>query len=139
MFDNWDDDYANSIADAPRTIYCIECDAGYSSEDSECPECGCEDFGDTRKFLCSHCNAEACGDAYCNRCGNRINYDYDNLQKDSMDFANPGGNSALRAATPNNPRIFPCPDCGEPDKLTPSDRAHSYCCDECADHKERGW
>lgn len=57
---------------------------------------------------------------------------------DALDFADPGGNSALRAAGPGNPRNLPCPDCGSPDRLTPKDVALGYCCDSCADRKERG-
>lgn len=55
-----------------------------------------------------------------------------------LEFANPSGNSALRAATASNPRNLPCPTCGEPDKLTAKDRALSYQCDACADRAERG-
>jgi hypothetical protein len=54
------------------------------------------------------------------------------------DFADPGGTSALRAATRNNPRNLPCPTCGEPNRLTPADRARGYQCDTCADRDERG-
>ena len=53
-------------------------------------------------------------------------------------FAHPGGNSALRAAGPRNPRNLPCPTCGEPDRLTPADRARGYQCDACADSDEGG-
>lgn len=139
--DDWDDDYINSIADAPKKVYCSECGSGYWIDEDQycCPECDSEEFTQMKKYSCNHCGAEVHGDAYCDRCGNRINYDYDNLQVDSMHFADPGGNSALRAATPSNPRIFPCPDCGQPDRLTPSDKEKDYCCDTCADIKERGW
>lgn len=65
-------------------------------------------------------------------------YDHDDYEDRSM-FADPGGNSALRAATRNNPRNLPCPTCGEPNRLTPEDKARSYQCDECADMMERGW
>lgn len=54
-------------------------------------------------------------------------------------FADPGGKSALRAASKRNPRNLPCPNCGEPNRLTPADRARSYQCDSCADKAERGW
>lgn len=57
---------------------------------------------------------------------------------DGVGFAEPGGNSALRAATPENPRNLPCPTCGEPDRLTPIDRQRGYQCDQCADSLERG-
>lgn len=55
---------------------------------------------------------------------------------DDDDFADPGGRSALRAATRSNPRNLPCPSCGEPDVLTPADRARGYQCDVCADRDE---
>lgn len=54
-------------------------------------------------------------------------------------FADPGGNSALRAATRSNPRNLPCPTCGEPNRLTPADRARGYQCDACADAAEGGY
>ncbi len=53
-------------------------------------------------------------------------------------FADPGGRSALRAASKHNPRNLPCPQCGAPNRLTPADRANSYVCDACADAAERG-
>ena len=56
-----------------------------------------------------------------------------------MEFADPGGNSALRAASPTNPRNLPCPTCGRPNRLTPKDRELGYQCDQCADATERGW
>jgi hypothetical protein len=59
-------------------------------------------------------------------------------EENRIDFADPGGNSALRAATPSNPRNLPCPNCGKPNRLTPADRARGYQCDECADRAERG-
>ena len=53
-------------------------------------------------------------------------------------FADPGGNSALRAVSPGNPRNLPCPSCGDENVLTPADRAQGYQCDRCADAAERG-
>lgn len=53
-------------------------------------------------------------------------------------FADLGGNSALRASSPTNPRNLSCPTCGAPDRLTPADRARGYQCDSCADRTERG-
>lgn len=47
-------------------------------------------------------------------------------------FADPGGESPLRAASPSNPRNLPCPTCEQPNRLTPADRALGYQCDECA-------
>ena len=56
--------------------------------------------------------------------------------EDDVDFADPGGRSALRAASKSNPRNLPCPDCGRKNVLTPKDREQGYCCDRCAD---RNW
>lgn len=53
-----------------------------------------------------------------------------------LDFAEPGGKSALRAASRSNPRNLPCPTCKEPNRLTPKDKALGYCCDSCADRAE---
>lgn len=64
---------------------------------------------------------------------------YENMDEDDFDcfaFANPGGNSALRAATSNNPRNLSCPTCHEPNRLTPADVALGYQCDACADAAE---
>ena len=69
--------------------------------------------------------------------GNRNYYDDDG--DDRSDFAEPGGNSALRAATRRNPRNLPCPTCGEPNRLTPKDRALGYQCNACADRDEGGF
>lgn len=74
-------------------------------------------------------------------------YDYDDPQDDPRDdrlidgvgFADPGGRSALRAATKTNPRIYPCPTCGRTNALTRIDVQHGYQCDVCADAVERGW
>ena len=58
---------------------------------------------------------------------------------EGLDFADPGGTSALRAATKDNPRDQPCPSCGVEDRLTPADVAAGYQCDRCADRAERGY
>jgi hypothetical protein len=55
---------------------------------------------------------------------------------DGVGFADPGGRSALRAATPENPRNLPCPTCGRENMLTPKDKARGYQCDICADAAE---
>lgn len=57
---------------------------------------------------------------------------------DGVGFADPGGNSALRAATRDNPRIHSCPNCGGKNRLTQLDVAAGYQCDSCADQAERG-
>lgn len=74
-----------------------------------------------------------CGEAPC-QCGD----EYLDDDFDGPDFADPGGRSALRAATPDNPRDQPCPTCGTEDTLTPADVALGYQCDRCADSAERG-
>ena len=51
-------------------------------------------------------------------------------------FADPGGKSALRAASRDNPRNLPCPTCGGANRLTAADRAQGYQCDSCADAAE---
>ena len=69
----------------------------------------------------------------------RSSYDYDDDDLiDGVGFADPGGNSSLRAETKDNPRNLPCPTCGRPNRLTPLDRAQGYQCDACANAAERG-
>ncbi len=64
--------------------------------------------------------------------------DRDDDRDCDIDFADPGGRSALRAATKDNPRNLPCPNCGEKNRLTRADKARGYQCDSCADRCERG-
>jgi len=64
---------------------------------------------------------------------------YGDDDDEQIDFADPGGNSALRAETKKNPRNLPCPTCGKPNRLTPADRERGYQCDSCADKVERGF
>jgi hypothetical protein len=54
-------------------------------------------------------------------------------------FDEPGGNSALRRATPDNPRNLPCPECEQPNLLTPEDVRQGYICNQCADRAEKGF
>tara|TARA_R100001244_G_scaffold105196_1_gene78043 strand:+ start:1397 stop:1822 length:426 start_codon:yes stop_codon:yes gene_type:complete len=61
-----------------------------------------------------------------------------NHARDTCEFAHPGGNSALRAAGPGNPRVHPCPNCKASNVLTPQDKSRGYQCDSCADRAERG-
>ena len=63
---------------------------------------------------------------------------YEDWEAGGGAFADPGGQSALRAATAGNPRNLPCPTCEQPNVLTPADRAQGYQCDACADLAERG-
>ena len=68
---------------------------------------------------------------------NYDDYRDEDEQHDRRDmFANPGGNSALRASSKRNPRNLPCPTCGGKNRLTPADRALGYQCDICADIAE---
>jgi hypothetical protein len=68
--------------------------------------------------------------------------DYDDSEwdrdEDMPDFAEPGSNSALRAATPTNPRDQPCPTCAWPNRLTREDVRRGYQCNPCANAMERG-
>jgi len=57
-------------------------------------------------------------------------------EEDRSMFADPGGRSALRAATASNPRNQPCPTCKRPNMLTPADVRKGYQCDRCADAEE---
>jgi len=67
--------------------------------------------------------------------GGNGNEDQD-YKVDGVGFANPGGNSALRRPTRNNPRNQPCPTCKQPNKLTPADVRKGYQCDDCANREE---
>lgn len=67
-----------------------------------------------------------------------MEYDREEYSERARMFQDPGGNSALRRATRSNPRNLPCPTCGEPNRLTPADRAKGYQCDACADRDEGG-
>ena len=86
---------------------------------------------------------------YCECCGEEVELDedldtgifgdYDESDDyfiDGVGFADPGGNSALRAATSSNPRNLPCPTCGEENRLTPLGVKACYQCDLCADALE---
>jgi len=64
--------------------------------------------------------------------------DFDDYDIDGVGFADPGGRSALRAATRDNPRDRPCPTCGRKNVLTRIDVARGYQCDRCADAAEGG-
>jgi hypothetical protein len=59
--------------------------------------------------------------------------------QDGIEFADPGGRSALRAARRGNPRNRSCPNCKRRNVLTPADVARGYQCDRCADAAEGGY
>jgi hypothetical protein len=65
--------------------------------------------------------------------------EYEDEFDDRIEFADPGGESALRAASRSNPRNLPCPTCGRKNMLTPKDRDLGYQCDFCAREAERGF
>jgi hypothetical protein len=111
-----------------------------------CFDCGCCDEEDqeiTEK--CGEClDRESC-DLYleCIDDMQRVCDNWDDPMYEewawAREFADPGSGSALRAETEDNPRIHPCPNCGEPNRLTPKDVALGYQCDACADAIERGY
>jgi hypothetical protein len=53
---------------------------------------------------------------------------------DDIQFADPGGNSSLRAG----PRTERCPNCKFPNRLTVEDVRLGYQCDACANALEHG-
>ena len=65
-------------------------------------------------------------------------YDDEEWEERVERFADPGGDSALYAASATNPRVFPCGTCGWPNRLTQADVAAGYQCDACATAMERG-
>lgn len=66
-------------------------------------------------------------------------YDEDEWRERVERFADPGGNSALYAASDDNPRDYPCPSCETENVLTRLDVQAGYQCDRCADAAERGY
>ena len=94
----------------------------------DCCDCECDETNDNN--ICEVCveeEREYGGDDW-----------GDDDYGDDIRFQDPGGNSALRMETVDNPRNLPCPTCGEPDRLTPADVRRHYVCDQCADRAE-GW
>jgi hypothetical protein len=69
----------------------------------------------------------------------KLKEDYWTGDDDRSMFADPGGRSALRRATRRNPRIYPCPTCKAPNRLTYKDVKLGYQCDRCADREEGVW
>lgn len=112
--------------------------------EEECIECGetlseGEDVYDTGDgVLCEGCNDDL-ADEEAGMWDSLDDRGYDDYPIDGVGFADPGGRSALRAETEDNPRNLPCGTCGEPNKLTPLDKARGYQCDGCADAAECGY
>ena len=129
---------------------CGSCKETYAHDAEECPKCA-----RVEKVKEQVRSGEINADAICYAChenesttafmGQKLCWDcYKALAKgehkgDVCAFADPGGNSALRAAGPGNPRVHPCPNCQEPNRLTPQDVAKGYQCDTCANNAERGY
>lgn len=113
---------------------CPHC--GYSGHDDEvCRECGDSEVTDD-DGLCDECRDDQ---REATRAAHDEGRDWDeDWQIDGVGFADPGGRSALRAATADNPRIYACPTCKKRNRLTRIDKERSYQCDECADRLERG-
>jgi len=112
-----------------------------AEDDFTCWNCDAEIPEDTEfyslddpayKFCCIDCLEEDMFDRRQDEAYHAAAYGED------ISFADPGGDSALRAATPSNPRNLPCPNCGRENMLTPADRQLGYQCDICADALERG-
>lgn len=101
-------------------------DYDYDEEfDQPCDDCG--------YLPCKcHLKCDDCGEVRC-QC-DMVEWN----DEDRIRFADPGGESALRAASEDNPRNLPCPTCGWPNRLTPADRACGYQCDNCVNVMERG-
>lgn len=97
-----------------------------------------EDWDD--EGTCEQCG-EPCDDEICDNCAHENAREANDREDawgdddliDGVGFADPGGRSALRAETEDNPRNLPCPTCGAPNRLTPIDRQRGYQCDSCAD------
>lgn len=111
---------------------CTECEEGVTiaaTGPRADPADVASDF-EIRRFIVDHA-----GCVYLDRYGDNYD-DYEDFDDDRSMFADPGGRSALRAATEDNPRNLPCPTCGAENALTPADRARGYQCDRCADRDE---
>jgi hypothetical protein len=121
------------------TIECSACGETVSYDQCEegAPVKGAHPYSKGQVFCCWECRdnyetaerEELQADAYRDVCE-------EGCMIDGVGFADPGGRSALRAATEDNPRNLSCPTCGAPNRLTPIDRQRGYQCDRCADIAE---
>jgi hypothetical protein len=113
---------------------CESCGEVFTAETTDDPY---EDGDDTIPVWCG-CDGSSGGreDKMCKDCTELLSDNYYEDQDDGVHFADPGGESALRAETPDNPRNLPCPNCGAEGVLTPEDVALHYCCDVCAQRRE---
>lgn len=113
---DYDEYYGLDSYDDEDNDYCYDCECYYNDPKDDCDCCCHQDTFD------------------------KDDVDYDPEYKiDGVGFADPGGRSALRAETRDNPRDCSCPNCGRENILTRIDRARGYQCDRCADAAECGW
>lgn len=99
----------------------------------------CIDCGNNSRVTVKESQDVDLDDYWCRECEEMHEPgDYYDDDRD-IDFADPGGRSALRAETPDNPRNLPCRSCGRENMLTPADRELGYQCDFCADQAEMGF
>jgi hypothetical protein len=112
------------------TLDCMRCEEGIDLTGEHAAT-----VDEVRGFVADHrdCQPRDCQP-------HEVDYDEDYergyVDDDRSMFADPGGRSALRAETEDNPRDLPCPTCDEPNRLTPADARLSYQCDRCADRDE---
>lgn len=94
------------------------------------------------KFVCAKCGRTididgvggvgAAAEGLCNECWlEGLEFDWDSDNPD-WEFADPGGESSLYAATPSDPRNQTCPGCRTKNALTKRDVAAHHICDQCA-------
>jgi len=123
-YDDWSECADPGYDPGPGYTACRGCGEEYPSE-----ELGAE-----------WCCSDECREDYENGDAESFGPDYFDAPRFTGEpgFANPGGNSALRAASAANPRSLPCPNCGAANRLTPADKARGYQCDPCADRAEMG-
>lgn len=152
----WDDYQEHALAGWHESLHedgkqqCYVCEEIYDLDADACPTC------EKRNEIVERIQAgELSPDAICEACevavsetsflGKRLCWACyrcvstgQATRRDVGKFADPGGQSALRCAGPGNPRIYPCPRCREPNRLTAIDREVGYVCDPCAERAERG-
>jgi len=140
--------YHESLAE--EGLQACHCGEVYGEDDENCPKCARIEAVHRRiesgeleaDAICYACNVEESATSFM---GQNVCWDcYKAIARgehkpDRCEFAHPGSGSALRAAGPGNPRVHPCPNCREPNVLTPQDVARGYQCDSCADALENPW
>lgn len=131
--------YSESLTEGGLS-QCSACGRLYSIRLEECPECFAgEELGDGGCYGCKVQEPVTVfmEQAVCWACYNALAYNH--YTADRCEFADPGSESALRAAGPGNPRVYACPTCKDPGVLTGQDLERGYQCDRCARAAERGF